>query len=303
MRDTYILVKCQMTMDSVKENLVAAMQHILLPLCRIAVRNGLRIVDMEAALGRAMVKAGTAELIDRGRNDPTQKDMELMCGMSAAQVVAATVGRQDTTIKNVSWAAAEVLAAWNSDRNFAGPYGLVLDIVFDEAGAGRQGLSFERLVRIYAGTDASPKVILEELLRTKNVEVVGDGILRCINRTYIPERLSPENIQRFAQVVHNLIGTMAVNLKRTVPGTGLLERKVFADFGINSADFEKLNAYVRLRGQSFLDDMDQWFSAHSNSERRGDVRTGVGLYHYVETDEDSEEYLKQLKIKGDEGEE
>jgi hypothetical protein len=158
-------------------------------------------------------------------------------------------------------------------------------------------------VRIYAGTDASPKVILEELLRTKNVEVVGDGILRCINRTYIPERLSPENIQRFAQVVHNLIGTMAVNLKRTVPGTGLLERKVFADFGINSADFEKLNAYVRLRGQSFLDDMDQWFSAHSNSERRGDVRTGVGLYHYVETDEDSEEYLKQLKIKGDEGEE
>jgi len=290
-------------MQSVKENLVAAMQHILLPLCRIAVRNGLRIVDLERALGRAMAQAGRAELKDRGRPDPTQRDMELMCGMTTAQVLAATAGvESDSSVKNVSWAAAEVLAAWNSDRNFAGPYGLVLDIAFEETSSGRPGLSFEGLVRTYAGTDASPRVILEELLRTKNVEVVGDGILRCINRTYIPERLSPENIQRFAQVVHNLIGTMAVNLKRAVPGTGLLERKVFADFGISGPDFEKLNAYVRLRGQGFLDDMDQWFSAHSNADRRGDVKTGVGLYHYVETDEDLELYLKQLRTKGDEGE-
>jgi hypothetical protein len=290
-------------MESVKGNLLAAVQHILLPLCRIAIRNGLRIADLEGALGRAMAKAGKAELKERGRADPTQKDLELMCGMTATQARAATGETQpDSAVTNVSWAAAEVLAAWNSDRNFAGPYGLILDIAFEHSASGVQGLSFERLVRTYAGPDASPRVILEELLRTQNVEVVGDGILRCINRTYIPERLSPENIQRFAQVVHNLIGTMAVNLKRTVPGTGLFERKVFADFGITGTDFAKFNAYVRLRGQDFLDDMDQWFSAHSNAERRGDVKTGVGLYHYVEIDEDLEEYLNQLRTKGDEGE-
>jgi hypothetical protein len=290
-------------MDSVKANLVAAMQHILVPLCRIGVRNGLGVADLEAALGRAMAQAGRAELKDRGCPDPTQKDLEMMCGMAGAQVVAATESiKGDASVMNVSSVANKVLAAWNSDRNFAGPYGLVLDISLRETDAGRQGLSFERLVRTYAGPEASARVILDELLRTKNVEVVGDGILRCINRTYIAERLSPENIQRFAQMVHNLIGTMAVNLKRTVIGTGLLERSVFADFGIRAADFEKLNAYVRLRGQVFLDDIDQWFAAHSNAERKGDVKTGVGLYHYVEADADLDEYLKHLRQKGDEGE-
>jgi hypothetical protein len=142
-------------------------------------------------------------------------------------------------------------------------------------------------------------VVLEELLKSKNVEHMGDGILRSSTRTYIPGRLSPENIQRFATVVHNLIGTTAVNMQREVPGTGLMERIVWADFGLSPDDLQRFNSYIRLRGQAFADEVDTWFQEHSNSERRGSTRTGIGLFHYVENDEDREAYLQSMGVKGD----
>lgn len=287
-------------MPSVKENLVAALRHIFLPLCRIAIRNGIRWNDISTALRDALVRAANAELRAAGIPDASDEEVAQKAGVVVGQVREAKRSDVDGTgVRDFSFSAQEVLAGWHSDRSYSGPYGLVLDVPFESGASGHGTRSFEALVKKYAGPDASPRVVLEELLKTKNVEHMGDGILRSTTRTYIPGRLSPENIQRFATVVHNLIGTTAVNMQREVPGTGLMERIVWADFGLNPDDLQKFNSYIRLRGQAFADEVDTWFQEHSNSERRGSTRTGIGLFHYVENDEDREAYLKSMDVKGD----
>jgi hypothetical protein len=297
---TFLLVLCFAFMQSVKENLIAALRHIMRPLCRIAVRNGIRLGDLSSALNDALVRAADAEFKAAGIEDASDEEVAQKTGMTPAQVRGAKRNIGDETgVKNFSFAAQEVLAGWHSDHNYSGPYGLVLDIPFSSDIAGHGNRSFEALVRKYAGPEISARVVLEELLKTKNVENVGDGILRSSTRTYIAERLSPENIQRFATVVHNLIGTTAVNLQREVPGTGLMERTVWADFGLNAGDMQKFNAFIRNRGQSFADEVDTWLQEHSNAERRGSIRTGIGLYHYVENDDDREAYLRSVGGKGD----
>jgi hypothetical protein len=283
--------------QSVKGNLLAAITHVLRPLCRIAIRNGIGFDDLTMSLQNALVKGARAEAASSSGKELTEEEVGLMTGMTAAQVRGTRgTGNIATPALNYSWAASEVLSGWHSDPLYLGPYGLVLDIpISPDLPSGSNSRSFESLVHKYAGPSISVEIVLDALLKSGAVQNLGNGIVRCVARTYIAERLSPENIQAFAEAVHNVIGTMAVNLKRTVRGTGLLQRTVFADYGLSVEDFAKFNGFIRTTGEKFTEEVDTWFSNHSNKERQGAIKTGIGLYHYVENDEDREEYLKLLQ--------
>jgi len=249
------------------------------------------------ALQNALVKGARAEAASGSGKELTEEEVGLMTGMTAAQVRGTRgSGNNAAPALNYSWAASEVLSGWHSDPLYLGPYGLVLDIpVSPDLSSGPNSRSFESLVHKYAGPNISVEIVLDALLKSGAVQDLGNGTVRCVARAYIAERLSPENIQVFAEGVHNVIGTMAVNLKRTVRGTGLLQRTVFADYGLSEEDLQKFNGFIRKTGEKFIDEVDTWFSNHSNKEKQGPIKTGVGLYHYVENDEDREEYLKLLR--------
>ena len=287
--------------QSVKANLLAAITHVLRPLCRIAIRNGIGFDDLSMALQSALVNGARAELASTGRKELSEEEVGLMAGMTALQVRGVrAAGSKENIALNYSLAAAEVLAGWHSDVLYLGPYGLVLDIPISPEESGRRSdlRCFENLVEKYAGPNVSASIVLDALLKSGAVQDLGNGIVRCVARTYIPERLSPAHIQEFAEAVHNVVGTMAINLKRTVRGTGLLQRTVFADYGLTESDLEKFNGFIRKTGEKFTEEVDTWFSKHSNKEKQGPIKTGIGLYHYVENDEDREDYLKLLHGEG-----
>jgi Family of unknown function (DUF6502) len=287
--------------QSVKGNLLAAITHVLRPLCRIAIRNGIGFDDLSMALQSALVNGARAELVLGGRKELSEEEVGLMAGMTAVQVRGVrAAGSKGNVALNYSLAASEVLAGWHSDVLYLGPYGLVLDVPISPEGPSRGSDSrcFENLVEKYAGPNVSASIVLDALLKSGAVQNLGNGIVRCVARTYIPERLSSAHIQEFAEAVHNVVGTMAVNLKRTVRGTGLLQRTVFADYGLTEADLQKFNGFIRKTGEKFTEEVDTWFSKHSNKENQGPIKTGIGLYHYVENDEDREDYLKLLHGEG-----
>jgi hypothetical protein len=296
-----IVVLCCPVEQSVKGNLLAAIRHVLRPLCRIAIRNGIGFDELSLALKSALVSSARAELSEGGKKSPGDDEVGLMTGMTALQVRDVS-GRENAaaSILNFSLAASEVLAGWHSDVLYLGPYGLVLDIPIrpEESQRGLESRSFESLVRKYAGPNVSADIVLDALVKSDSVEVLGNGIVRCVARTYIAERLSPENIQAFAEAVHNVIGTMAVNLKTTVKGAGLLQRTVFADYGLTESDLAKFHGFIRKSGEKFIDEVDTWFAKHSNKESQGPIKTGIGIYHYVENNEDREDYLKLLRGEG-----
>ncbi|HEY6619207.1 MAG TPA: DUF6502 family protein [Steroidobacteraceae bacterium] len=296
-----MVVLCRPVEQSVKGNLLAAITHVLRPLCRIAIRNGIGFDDLSMALQSALVNGARAELASTGRKELSEEEVGLMAGMTALQVRGTrAAGSKANVALNYSLAASEVLAGWHSDVLYLGPYGLVLDIpVSPEAPSrGSDSRCFENLVEKYAGPNVSASIVLDALLKSGAVQDLGNGTVRCVARTYIAERLSPENIQEFAEAVHNVVGTMAVNLKRTVRGTGLLQRTVFADYGLTEEDLAKFNGFIRKTGEKFIDEVDTWFSKHSNKEKQGPIKTGIGLYHYVENDEDREDYLKLIHGEG-----
>jgi hypothetical protein len=287
--------------ESVKENLLAAIRHVLRPLCRIAIRNGIAFDDLSVAMQNALASAARAELTAIGKKEHTDEEVGLMTGMTAQQV-RGIHGAEVVSAGalNYSLAASEVLAGWHADLFFLGPYGLLLDIPFSASPLDHTSdtRNFEALVSKYAGANVSAEIVLDALVTSGSVQKLGNGILRCVARTYIAERLSPENIQAFAEAVHNVIGTMAVNLKRTVRGTGLMQRTVFADYGLSEEDLGKFNIFIRKAGEKFTDEVDTWLATHSNKDRSGPIKTGVGLYHYVENDEDREDYLQLLTGEG-----
>jgi hypothetical protein len=196
----------------------------------------------------------------------------------------------------------KVLAAWHSDARYSGPYGVLVDLPFVSLGESgdRNALTFTELSR-QCCPEISPKILLDECIRTGCIVSVGSGFYRAAKRSHIPDPLSVSSIGHFAHVVHNVCETCERNLRtESVGGKGLFERAIFTDNRISRTDLQAFDKYVRERGQLFADDIDNWLSsrgipAPSDTDT---VHTGIGIYHYVVNDEDEREFGQAQIVEG-----
>jgi hypothetical protein len=288
--------------QSVKYNLLAAFRHLLRPLIRIAIRNGVAFPEFAGALKDAYVSVASRELRASGAEvaaDPialmTEIDpTEVRAILASPDVV--DLGSADPRMNSV----ARVLLGWHTDRDYIGPYGLVRDLAFApaDAQAKREVSGFTDLAKQYCPSIPA-RVVLDELIRTGCVQDLGNGFYRALTRLYVPQQLSPESIRRLAQVVHNVTETLEVNLRRSVRGTGRIERTIYADYGLRRDDLAAFDKYVRERGQLFADDVDNWLSDRSEEGHPDAVQTGIGYYHYVVNSDDERDFGKALKISGE----
>ena len=195
-----------------------------------------------------------------------------------------------------------VLQGWYTDPDFTGPYGVPLDLQFDDAG--RKG-SFSDLVRRYSG-DMPARAMLDELLRVGAARIEGEsGLIRVLSRSYIPEKLDPENVRHFGSQVRCFVDTLDYNMRKAAPGRGRFERIVFADEGLALEDVDQFDAFLRERGQQLLIELDDWLASRARpKEGETAIHTGVGVYHYIRSEEAEKALVKMLEEGDfDEGEE
>jgi hypothetical protein len=80
---------------------------------------------------------------------------------------------------------------------------------------------------------------------------------------------------------------------------------VFADEGLVPEDVEQFDSFLRERGQQLLIELDDWLASRPKP-REGEpaIHTGVGVYHYIRSEE-AEKALVRMLEEGelDEGEE
>lgn len=284
-------------LQSVKRNLLAAYGHLLRPIVRIAVRNGVSFPEFAAVLQDAYVNVATTELEAAGR-EPTADAIAMMTDVTPADVRLALETPVVTRVSEADIktnAIARVLVGWHTDRDYVGPYGLVRDLEYSASGtrSNKDVTGFRDLAGKYC-PGFPPGILLEEMTRTGCVKDLGNGFYRAMSRSYVPEQLSAESLRRFAQVVHNFIETLEVNLQRSVRGTGRMERTVFADYGLPISELPAFDKYVRERGQLFADDIDNWLSDRSQEGLADTVQTGIGFYHYVVNAQDESDFGKAL---------
>ena len=269
---------------SVKRDLLAGFRRILRPLVRILLRNGVNFLEFAEVAKAAYVEVAAMDFPVSDRR-MSQSRIAIVTGLSRKEVarVIADEGKDHSDEDESKFnRVIRVLAAWHMDSEFTGPYGIPLELEF-ENDPGKP--SFQTLVRKYSG-DMPARAMLDELLR---VEIVHQdsttGLLKVLGRTYIPEKLSLESIDHLAKVVSHLAETLDNNLKLDESQKGLFERTVETDRPVAWPDVWTFDEYVRDRCPQLLEEFDAWLLSRSKLERPQDedrVKVGLGMYIFVD---------------------
>ena len=280
---------------NVKQALLAAYRHLLTPLVRVLLRNGISYLEFAEVAREVFVNVAGRDFTLPKRKISLSR-MAIMTGLSRKEV--ARLAREGGQIRRASHESelnrvGRVLQGWYTDSEFTGPYGVPLDLKFDDA---PRKPSFTELVRRYSG-DMPARAMLDELLRVGAARLEKDsGLIRVLNRAYVPEKLAAESVRHFGLTARNFIDTLDVNLRKAGPGRGRFERRVVADHGMKATDLVDFDLFVRDRGQQFLVEIDDWISARE-APRNADeaVSAGVGLYIYVRNASEDEALEKSLE--------
>jgi hypothetical protein len=178
-----------------------------------------------------------------------------------------------------------VLTGWHADTAYTGPYGLPLELQFEQ----RDRPDFVSLAKTYC-PDTQPAKILHELIRIGVVKETETGWFRVLTRTYLPKTDVPDSLERIGQAIQHLVETVEHNRQETDADRRLFERTVYADDGISEEDLPGFKRYVQGKSQVLLEDIDNWLSQLEKPKRgRGErvIQTGIGIYHYIEKNTDN----------------
>jgi len=202
------------------------------------------------------------------------EDKRLRSGQGLASI--------DTSLSRVQ----RLIAGWNQDPDFTGPYGLPLAIPFREG-----ELDFAELVRRHGG-GMPAHAMLDELIRTGlAVQEVDSKLIRNTGRTYIPDRLDPAAMERFGKVIARLADTLEFNNRATAVAETRFERSAGTDIGLTQDQYREFDRFLREKCQELLETIDTWLAEHEgriDAHKRSEsvasdlLQSGVGVYHFLD---------------------
>ena|SRR5882672_283665 len=285
---------------NVKQALLAAYRHLLTPLVRVLLRNGISYLEF-AEIAREVFVSVAGRDFSLPKRKISLSRMAIMTGLSRKEVsrLAREGGSNKALASSIFSRVARVLQGWYTDADFTGPYGVPLDLKFDEFG---RKISFTELVRRYSG-DMPARAMLDELIRVGACRIESEsGLIRVLSRSYIPEKLDTESIRHFGSQTRCFVDTLDYNMTKSAPGRGRFERIVFPTEGLRPDDVEQFDSFLRERAHQLLVELDDWLSAREKPKSgEAAVHTGVGIYHYLRSEE-AEKLLEKMIDEGEVGE-
>ncbi len=269
--------------SELKCGILDAYRRLLKPLVRILIRNGVAFNEF-ADIGKAVYVDVASTEFKVPHRKMSQARIAILTGLTRKEV-ARLVGtkkrgkeEQKSNLSRVS----RVLTGWHTDSDFTGPYGLPLELQFE----GQEGRDFSEIVQRYSG-DMAARAMLDELIRIGAVKETEPGWYKVLTRTYTPAIDEPDMLERLAGVVYNFVSTIDRNIREKNPDKRNFERYVFADNGIKKEDLPRFRAFIKKRAQLLLEEIDNWLSQLEPPDptKEEQIRTGLGIYHYVENEE------------------
>lgn len=275
--------------------LLAAFRHLMVPLVRILVRNGIQFRDFVEVLRGVYARVAVDEYSQPGRSMSLAR-LSVVSGMTRKDLTRVFGGedRLRGAFESNANAIARLLQGWHNDPKFLGPYGFPRDLFFDRDQSG--ALTFGDLVGRYA-SGLAPAVVLNELVRVHAaIQVPESGMIRVLKRTFIPEGMAPELIEVFARGVRRYVETIDHNIRVQEPDRKRFERWVFPDFGIRQEDWDPFRQMVHDRLQKVIEDLDTRFAALDRPQPDGTkvLTVGVGMYLYKDEAEDEKLFAMNL---------
>ena len=267
--------------ENFKRTLLGTFKPLMRPLVRILLRNGVSYGEFAEVLKTIFVDAAKDTL-----QMPSSKDsiarIAIKTGLSRFEVgrVLELTDADFEALASRFDRVGRLLTGWHQDADFIGPYGIPYEVVV-VAPPGRR--SFAELVRRYT-PDVPAEEMLDELRRIGAVLELGNGHYRVLARSYIPSPEDPTKFHAMSVAFTDLAKTLDQNL-RPEGSDKLFERRVWTSKGIAPEAAVEFDAFVKERGQQFLELLDDWlttkeaFAVKAKVERR--VPLGVGLFMFV----------------------
>jgi len=273
-------------LSDARKQFLYALRRVLRPIVKLLIRAGISYDEFVDLARGVYVETAIRDCTDR-TDPPTRDRIARLTGLTRQQVDYYIDDDRalPTATPTLARVIAQVLHKWHTDPEYLGPYGIPLELEFDEP----PGRSVQSLVA-EVDPKASPGQVLEELLRAGSVTYSGEKHLRAIKRWFIPpEAFSPHRMEYFGDSLTHLAQTLEYNFSLASAEDKRLERFVFADKGLPRELLPSFEAHARERADQFLADIDDWLSRHTRAESRGAgsrVDTGVNVFLYLDPSSD-----------------
>jgi predicted XRE-type DNA-binding protein len=271
-----------------KQGLLNAYRRLLRPLIRILIRNGVAYGAFAEVAKEVYVDVASRDFKVPHRK-MSQARIAIVTGLTRKEVARLMSDDKNSKeeLKSDHNRVTRVLTGWHTDADYTGPYGLPLELKFEED---KEQPNFSELVHRYSG-DMAARAMLDELMRIGAVIETESGWYKVLTRTYTPAIHEPASLERLSSVIYNFINTVDQNIFEKDTTKRNFERYVFADNGIRPEDLPRFRSFIKERAQLLLEEIDNWLSQlEEPDDKRGKaVRTGLGIYHYVDTDEENKE--------------
>ena len=281
--------------QEVKDHLRRALSLMFKPLVRLLIAQGVTHAEFSETAKEVYVEVALRDFEDEGKVNKSR--VAILTGLTRKEVKnvidrAISSGYSEKTYSRPS----RVLTGWFSDPAFQGPYGIPLELPYEDPD--KSVPSFVELVRQYSG-DMAPRQMLTQLIESGAVVEV-EGRYKAVSRTFTHSKLSPALIQRLGNVGYRVFSSAAKNIDKAESTAGKFDRMVFADDGCTDEVLELFDEHIKEKGQAFLEELDVWFSSRKELNKPGEKRSDTGVYmvHYVEDQEELGSLQELLQRRG-----
>jgi hypothetical protein len=267
-----------------KTQVLSALRHVLRPLVRVVLRNGVTWNQFEELGKEVFVQIAREDYGLQGR--PTNNArVALITGLSRREVMrvkAVLLGQNDPTTP-APGRISQILTAWHVDPLF-----LAADGTPALLPASGDGPSIATLLRRHAG-DSPHGAVLKELQDLGLVVRTAQGF-RVLARDYIRSAADPDLLRQAGAALHDHATTVAHNVDAKRKGPARFERMA-THRSFPRRHLREFDAYVETEGRLFLERIDAWLTARAAAGRdtpaatdksEPTARVGVGLYRIHE---------------------
>lgn len=259
--------------ERLKTSLVNACRALLRPIALVLLRGGITWKEFAEMSKSVFVSVATDEFGIRGRPTNVSR-VSILTGISRKEVKRQrdllAQGGEPVSTKTTD--ATRLLSGWHQDRNYIDDDGTPLPLPLNGPAP-----SFESLFALYGG-DTPMQTLLRELKNAASVGDNGDALI-ALRRFHMPAAMDEANVRFFGSNLFDHANTLSNNLA----GNG--RRKRFEGFAVDTeidpGAVDAFHEFLDVRGQQFLEEIDDWLAAHRNDssdENSSPVRLGLGAY-------------------------
>lgn len=248
---------------------------MLRPIASLVLSCGITWREFSEMSKAAFVERATAEFGIRGRATNVSR-VSILTGISRKEVKRQRelLSANDSNLKGKTTDATRLLSGWHHDSRYLDESSVPLEL--PESGTEP---SFASLCRHFGG-DIAATTMLKELINTAAVERVANGRLRVLLRYYQPTIHDDEILHNAVSRVFDLVETVNNNVFSEKGGTPRFGGAADND-RIPQNVVPKFHEFLDKRGQAFLEEIDDWLTAHAVAEDISDakcVRLGIGMF-------------------------